>query len=119
MRSGSGTKGRLALKMKNFDTRIPAIIPRVVSYEPISLEAPELSLSLFRPTLGHDLELAMELWNDHVVPDHIFLRGIYKPQLETSDDVRNSHIHFHVGQTSQRDQYPQKLKQRSNDVLDT
>lgn len=45
----------------------------------------------------------MELLNDHIVPDHVFLRGIYKLHLETPDNVRDSHVHFHVGQTSENE----------------
>ena len=65
-----------------------------------------VSLYLLRTTLSHDLELAVELRNNHVIPDHILLRGADKLQLETSDNVRDSHVHFHVGQTSQRNQRP-------------
>lgn len=40
----------------------------------------------------------MELRNYHVVPDHILLGCTGQNEFKAADDVRDSHIHLHVGQ---------------------
>lgn len=47
---------------------------------------------LFSPTLCHDFEIPMKLWNDHIVPDHIFLRRPGRNELKAAEEMRNEDV---------------------------
>lgn len=51
---------------------------------------------------GHGLEVAVELRHHHIVPHHGFLRRVHQLELETTDDVGNGHVHFHVREARHR-----------------
>jgi len=58
----------------------------------------EIDACLLRSALCGYLEVAVELRNYHVVPDHILLGCTSQNEFKAADDVRDSHIHLHVGQ---------------------
>ena len=55
--------------------------------------------SLFSPTLRHDFEIPVELWNDHIVPDHILLGRPGRNELEAAEEMRNEDVQLHIRKT--------------------
>ena len=41
----------------------------------------------------------MELGHHHVIPFHILDRSVHESQVEAPDQVRDCHVHLHVGET--------------------
>ena len=41
----------------------------------------------------------MELWNDHIVPDHIPLSRPSQNELEAAEEMRNEDVQFHIRKT--------------------
>lgn len=48
------------------------------------------------PTLCRYLKLSVELWDHHIIPDHVLCRCSYRDEFEPADEICDSHIHLHV-----------------------